>query len=417
VVPPELAVSLEDLVAGSLVPPPRSMAIKPAGVTIDWDGDGRIEATVRTGRSAVVRAAKDGLPVPIVLAERGGAWRVMPAAVLRGTIGGVAVEVLDADLDGRYDGAEDRLRWDGGAFHRPAEERRVPTAKGLATWTLTLGGGAWRFSLTPEALPEGATPVAVQGLLGVNAFRNRTGLAPLTLDLEWSAGCQKHAEYIKLNPTDGFGHSETSGRPGYSPEGHTAAQEGVMERTGDPARAVERLTAMVLHRTPFLCDPKFPVGVGAVGFKGGDHDLSIGPPGYSVLRAGPAMGSKAFPVLVPGPGQKDVPLTLLREVPEPDRRKNFYDAPRGYPVSISCLGKDQVATGLTLKIVGKKDLVPSFVFTAAEPVHASFAHNYASAFLVTEEPLARDTTYEAECTVTEGAKSRRLAWRFTTGWK
>src|SRR5688572_22935581 len=138
-VPPELAVSLEDLTAGSLVPPPRSISIKPAGVTIDWDGDGRIEATVRSGKSAVVRASKDGFPVPLVVAERGGAWRVMPAAVLRGQVGGVSVEVLDADLDGRYGDAADRLRWDGGAFHRPAEEKRVPTEKGLATWTLTLG--------------------------------------------------------------------------------------------------------------------------------------------------------------------------------------------------------------------------------------------------------------------------------------
>lgn len=415
-VPPELTVSLQDLTAGWLVPPPRSVAIKQTGVAIDWDGDGRIEATVRSGKSGIVRASKDGFPVPLLLAERGGGWRVMPAAVLRGQVGGTAVEVLDADLDGRYDGAADRLRWDGGAFHRPAAEKRVPTAKGLARWTLTLGGGAWRFTLEPEALPEGATPVAVQGLVGVNAFRNRTGLAPLALDLDWSAGCQKHAEYIKLNPVDGFGHSETAGRPGYSSEGLTAAQEGVMEKTGDPARAVERLTAMLMHRTPFLCDPAFPVGVGAVGTKGGDHDPATGPPGFSVLRAGAALGSKAFPVLVPAPGQKDVPLTLLPEVPTPDRRKNLYDAPRGYPVSVSFLGKDQSGARLTLRVVGKKDPVPSVVFTPAEPIHASFAHNYATAFLVTEEPLARDTLYEVECTFGEGAQAQRLVWRFTTGW-
>jgi hypothetical protein len=326
------------------------------------------------------------------------------------------VEVLDADLDGRYDGPEDRLRWDGGAFHRPAPERRVPTARGLSTWSLALGGGAWRITLVPEALPAGASPAAVAGLRAVNEFRNRSGLAPLVLDLERSAGCQKHAEYIKLQPTDGFSHSETPGRPGYSPEGHQAAEEGVMERTGDPARAALRLTAMLMHRTPFLCDPHFTLGVGAVGATGEEGAPDIGPPGFSVLRAGPAMLSKAFPVLVPAPGQKEVPLTLLPEVPTPDKREDLYARPRGYPISVSFLAKDAGAPRMTLRIVGKRDPVASVVFTPAEPIHRSFAHNYATAFLVTEEPLARETTYEVEFRSSGAVDARVLIWRFTTGW-
>jgi hypothetical protein len=349
--------------------------------------------------------------------ERGGAWRVGPAAILKGQVGGAGVEVLDADLDGRYDGAEDRLRWDGGAFHRPAPERRVSTARGLSTWSLALGGGAWRITLVPEALPEDAKPAAVAGLLAVNAFRNRSGLAPLALDLARCAGCQKHAEYIKLQPKDGFGHSETPGRPGYSEEGHEAAVEGVMERTGDPARAVERLTAMLMHRTPFLCDPEFALGVGAVSTTGGDGDLTVGPPGFAVLRAGKAMSSKAFPVLVPAPGQKDVPLTLLAEVPTPDKREDLYTGPRGYPISVSFLAKDAGAPRLTLRVVGKKDPVASVVFTPTEPIHRSFAHNYGTAFLVTEEPFARDTTYEVDFRSSGAVDAQVLVWRFTTGWK
>ncbi len=359
--------------------------------------------------------AKDGRTVPLVLAYRGGRWRAAPAALLVGKVGGSAVELLDADLDGRYDGEQDRLRWAGGGFHRPAPERRLGTAGGLARWSLAQEAGVWRFTLTPEALPEGASAVAIHGLLAVNAYRNRGGLAPLTLDLRWCAGCQKHAEYIRLQPVEGFGHDEIPGRPGYSVEGRTAAQEGVMERTGDPARAVERLTSMMMHRTPFLCDPSVGLGVGAVGAPStARRNAGLGSPGFSVLRAGQALASKAFPVVAPAPGQRGVPLTLLEELPAPDREKSLYGRPRGYPISVSFLSSDERGPRLTLRVAGQGELVPSLVFTPALPIHASFAHNYASAFLVAEDRLLPETTYEVQCDLGTAATARSLVWRFTT---
>src|SRR5262245_4185417 len=47
--PPESLVSLADLAAGALVPPPKNVTIRPTGLAIDWDGDGRIDASVRSG--------------------------------------------------------------------------------------------------------------------------------------------------------------------------------------------------------------------------------------------------------------------------------------------------------------------------------------------------------------------------------
>jgi hypothetical protein len=128
------------------------------------------------------------------------------------------------------------------------------------------------------------------------------------------------------------------------------------------------------------------------------------------------MTSKGYPVLVPAPGQTDVPLTLLPEVPTPDRREDLYARPRGYPVSVSFLPGDAGPARLTLRLVARKDPVASIEFTPTAPVHRAFAHNYATAFLVTEEPLERDSLYEVECRF-GAAAAPALVWRFTTGWK
>lgn len=416
-VPPGLAVPVEALTRLPGVAEPRGLVVRKTGLSVDWEGDGRADLSVRAGRPTPVKARRQGGgTAPVLLYDRGAGWFGAPAGLVRGSVGGHAFEVLDADLDGRFDGAADLLRVDQGAFFLPAPERRVPLGDGLARFTLTLAGDVWSLSLRPEAAPAGTSPQALQGLGAVNAFRSRTGLAPLALEALWSAGCQKHADYIRLNPSDGFGHAEQPGRPGWSAEGHEAAVEGVMERTGSPARAVERLTAMLMHRTPFLADPTVGLGVGASGPpQGGAGDARLGPPGFSVLRAGRALGSKGFPVVCPGPGQADVPLTLLEEVPTPDPRKDLYAGPRGYAVSVSFLTGAAPPGSLRLNVAGRREPLPAIVFSPAAPLHPSFAHNYATVFLVPEEPLAPRTTYEATYTPAEGSAAGALCWRFTTG--
>lgn len=426
-VPPTLTVDVTSPAFERLGAPPRGIVIRKTGLLLDWDGDGRHDTTVRAGRSAVARLPRGPR---VLLFERGGRWLAAPAELLRtpepggATAGAPRLELLDADLDGRFDGPADRVRvGERGAFFVLAAERRV--ASGADLWRLAWvpapdGAGALpALRLTPEPAPAGLGPVERRGLAAVNDFRSRVGLAPLALDAAWSDGCAKHAAYILRNPVRGFGHDESPTLPGYTPEGLEAAREGVMERTGDPAVALERLTAMLLHRTPFLTDPTVGLGVGAVGAPpkgsaGPAPSGAVGPPGYSVLRAGRALGSRAQAVLVPGPGQADVPLTLLPEVPVPEPQRDLYAQPRGYAVSVSFLPGGAPPPRLVLRVADRPAPLPCRLFTPAAPLHPDFAHNYATAFLVPEEPLAPRTTYEAECRLGPPQDEQILVWRFTT---
>jgi hypothetical protein len=417
--PDVVPLALERPVAGRLpaewVPQARTAKEEKDALRVDADGDGEPEARVAAAKPRVVEVTLGGRTLPLLIQRKGAAWLAAPAAALRGSSGGLAVTLLDADLDGDFAGAKDHVRVGAGAFMPHPEDRRLAGPEGTFRYEVRKEGAALVFVATPEPRPEGASDAAWRGLLAVNAFRNGIGLPPLALDAERSAGCQAHAEYIRLNPADGFGHDEIPGRPAFSEKGREAAIESVMERTGDPAVALERLVKMMVHRTPFLCDPGPGVGVGAVGSAGeGASPTRFGPPGYSVLRAGKALVSRGFPVVVPGPGARDVPIDGLPELPEPEVPKGAYGSPRGYPVSVSFLGPARRAARVTLRLASRPEPIPGFVYTPAAPVHPSVGHNYDTAFFLPERPLQPGTTYVAEFQAGEGADATTLVWRFTT---
>jgi hypothetical protein len=68
-----------------------------------------------------------------------------------------------------------------------------------------------------------ADPAAT--LRRVNVLRAQLEAPALTLVPEWSDGCAKHIAYTRRHP---FGHSETPGAPGYTPDGALAGATSVL---------------------------------------------------------------------------------------------------------------------------------------------------------------------------------------------
>jgi hypothetical protein len=339
-----------------------------------------------------------------------------PPRILQGKAGKRTVELLDLDGDGTFDGPHDLIRWAGGAFHEHPASRRLGSAEEIVTYSLVSTSRGPALRVVPEPRPDDASDLEWRGLLAVSAYRNDVGLPPLHLDRARCDACRKHAEYIRLNPVDGFGHDEKEGRPGYSTEGRTAAIEGVMERTEDPAYALARLTRMMLHRTPFLGSEDQPLGVGSTGAPDARPAAQLGT-GFTVLWAARALTTDTYPVLVPAPGQRDVPRELLPEVPIPEERPAFYAAPRGYAVSVSFLTSGGEPPKLSLHRAenGKAaegKTVEGETWSPRRPVHSTFAHNYRTAYFAPLAPLDAMTEYVVDWTAGDGST---LSWRFRTG--
>jgi hypothetical protein len=105
---------------------------------------------------------------------------------------------------------------------------------------------------------------------------------------------------------------------------------------------------------------------------------------------------------------------IVAEVPAPARDPAFYDRPRGYPVSVGFLPANVADVRIRVRQVGAAEDLPGDLFTPADPVHPSFAHNYATAFFVPADPLARETSYDACFEATQEGQPIRWVWRFRT---
>lgn len=76
-------------------------------------------------------------------------------------------------------------------------------------------------SATADSRPSSAKAVQM-----LNEWRAKVGVGPVTEDPIQSSGCQKNANYVRLNGPSG--HYQFPGNPGYTEEGNAAAQSSVL---------------------------------------------------------------------------------------------------------------------------------------------------------------------------------------------
>ena len=388
----------------------RKVARDQGALRVDSNGDGELDRQVSARSPQVVGS--------LILYHKRGAWYAAPATLLKGTVGGRRIELLDVDLDGRF-GTADYVRWDKGSFYRQNDTRLAPTKKGSARYQLRKERDAWVLELTSIKRPAEIGKAEWRGLVHLNLWRSSVGLAPLRHNATLSEGCQKHADYLQHNGNDAneaggnpMGvHGESADKPGYTKEGLDAAKHSNIVAVADPVQAIDLQTPTMLHRVLFLAPHDRGLGIGVAG-----NPDSKRAEGYAVIRTGAGLVSRVRDiVVVPAPGQRKVPILAKPEFPVPEKDPGCYQRKPGYPVSVTfgTLKLKQVSLKLFRGRDGKVP-VSGFLFTPAQPVHSSLPNNNFSAFFLPKYPLRRGSTYLAVFEARLKDKRVRLVWSFQT---
>jgi len=427
--PRVVPLAIEHLVQGqlpaALAPAGHKVKLERAALRVDSDGDGELDRQVSAHSPQVVRVvAGEHRTRQLLVYYKGGAWYAAPAAMLKGTVGGHAVELLDTDMDGRFDGEADYLRWDKGSFYRQNSTRLAPIKKGLVQYALKKERDAWILALTPVKRPAGFDDAQCRALTHLNLWRGLVGLAPLGLSTSLSDGCQKHADYLHRNGNDGADsgnemgvHGEDPDKPGYTKEGLDAARNSNIVKVSDPVKAIDLQTPTIMHRVLFLRRHDTGLGVGISG-----HPGSKLTKGYTVIRTGHGLVNRVRDiVVVPAPGQRRVPILAMPEHPVPENDPGCYLRKPGYPVSVTFGILPLKSVSLKL-FRGRDGKIPvsGFLFTPERPLHSTLANNNLSAFFLPKYPLRKGSTYLAvfEATLEHKDKAKnksvRLVWSFKT---
>lgn len=395
------------------VPPPFAAAplavtVAPDALWLDADGDGTTETKVLAAEPRVVFLGPAPRSVPVLFQRKGDAWTACSASLLRGTRGKVVFELLDVDLDGRFDGEADERRVGDGAFGPHGGARRLGLDEGLATYEVARDGDATVLRLLGVRRPDGVSDDAWDGLAVLSAARLRLGLAAPGVDVARSRACEKHCAYLVENraapETAGLGaHEEQADRPGYSADGAAAGGSSVLSPIGDVADGVASFVPTMLHRDALLAPPSWAYGIGC----------ARGARGWTAVWGAEVDVPPGAPLVVPAPGQTGVPPQGSAEHPEPDDPPGWYGRPRGYPVAAYL---DRPLANPTLRLLDADGTsVAARTWGPGRPVNAARASRSArTVVLMPEAPLARGARYRAELSGTSDGAVVRWAWAFTT---
>jgi hypothetical protein len=249
----------------------------------------------------------------------------------------------------------------------------------------------------------------------INSYRKLAGLKPVAVDPAFSKGCLAHAQYLIKNAehpsVKSLGtHSEDPKLPGYTEEGAKAAKSSVITPTKDLSAAVDWSMASLFHRLIVL-DPR----VTRIGFgfaKTGDSGIAVIHLPRSIF--GTTTKPPTFPpVLYPGDQQKDVPLQLGFEFPNPVPESK--DGKAGYPITVAFPPKVPI-TNVTASLKdGAGQEVALWLSTPEKPAGGQTVFQQNSISLIAQAPLKPGTAYTVNIQAKINNTEWKKTWSFTTG--
>lgn len=373
---------------------------------IDAAKNGAFATRVDPQRAAVVEIGPRERARRVLVHRRLDVWYAASPHVLRGTVGGLPVEVLDAEGDGDFAGAADLVRFGEGAFRPLAEGPLAPAEDGsLVRFRIRRDAGGWSIQTIPEPDPVWLDRPGVVGMRAVTRWRGAAGLPPVRIDYARWRACGLHHDYWRRY---GFtAHDEDRDRPGYTADGEVAGKRSSCWATGDGPRFVEVIGSTVLHRVSLVGRPDDGVGF----FTGMAGSMLWG----GTIDAAP----RRFPLLVPAPGQSGVPSICEPEVPTPTRNPTFYSSrARGFPVSVTWSGLLPALDGAVLEVfeADARRPLPGTTFSPADPYETSRTAGFSgeSAIFVADSPLRSATLHTARYRGRNSAGPVEFTWQFRT---
>ncbi len=253
-----------------------------------------------------------------------------------------------------------------------------------------------------------AEPPDEQALRLVNHYRQLAGLTPVKLDLQLSAGCMEHANYMVQNRgSDAMAglnaHTQRPNLPGASAAGAACARAAdLFPRVSDLRVAIEGWMAGMYHRRPML-DPQLErIGVGYARLPDGMLTAAL-------RFENAARRNNKWPVAYPAEKQTDVPLNYGAEFPNPIPTHGS----GGYPITLQFPPFDKI-TAVSAKLTDAASNAVEFFLSDPEHPATSFGQ-FGVICLIPKHSLQAQHAYTAKIDASWNGKPGTWTWSFSTG--
>ncbi len=260
---------------------------------------------------------------------------------------------------------------------------------------------AWTFTTGKAGMSPGD---AVKRTVDrFNLARLSAGLPKVTLDPEVSKGCQAHADYLIRNAKQlgvkGFSaNDEDPALPGYSAAGQKSARRSDVLRSPNPVSQIDFLLG-TLYRRSLALDPRLRrIGLGCA------VEPNQGWINVLDLKSGHADGD---PVVFPGIGQENVPLTGRDRIPD-DLQKVA-----GFPITVWFPGRPIIRKVRATLAESTGSAIDIWLSTPEAPFDVSYAQPNIIG-IHPRQPLRPGRVYSLTVTADVDGVPWRMNGRFST---
>lgn len=277
-------------------------------------------------------------------------------------------------------------------------------------------------TLQPTATPTATAVPGPDWLRYYNQFRSQANLPQLAENSAWSAGSLAHSQYMMTNSLSA--HAQDPNKPGYSPQGDEAGQNGNIAISGwDGASdlwAIDYWMSAPFHAVPMLNPHLSQTGFGVFRDANNSFKMTFTLDVSSKRTLGQLPESVTFPILYPRDGGEIWVLRYtLPEFPNPLTACSSLQKPVGPPLIVQ-IGDGSLVPSVSQTSITSSDgtTIPHCVIDETRYVNSSayqqqqgrsILDKQDAIVLIPAQPLTVGETYTASITV-NGAT---IEWSFT----